>query len=53
MAANARAGSIRRPVSVKGASIFHKRFSMRSSPSDVSTVNINIIVDVDTVNTYV
>jgi len=26
---------------------------MRSSPSDVSTVNINIIVDVDTVNTYV
>jgi len=44
---------MRRPVSVKRASVYQKRFSMRSSPLDVSTINSNITVDVDDVNTYV
>jgi len=46
----ASAGSMSRPVIVSGAFVFQRRFSMLS-PFNVNTVNMNITVDVDDVNT--
>src|SRR5215469_11063833 len=51
-AAIASTGSMSRPVTVKGASVFQSRFSMGCLSFNVNTVNINIVLDVDTVNSF-